>query len=216
MLSGVQSTSSACYSSSMEESEKTQSVVFLSDTGLDKNRLTLEQEKRLEDIKSYIDNCYNKDISTSTGRKKIKELRKVITQYITYVESYRDNIYNVIIDKRTGRGEMITLRPEYDKMHRDSYFQGLIYLSKLRDLIRNEIDNPSMKYKESLSKIFDVLGKGAVYGDIKALNEDRKLPEFKYNSAHDDDGDIFVCVMRSLECAGHIGILLCMCLMGGK
>ncbi|CNC62703.1 NleF caspase inhibitor [Yersinia pseudotuberculosis] len=222
MLSGVQSTSSACYSSSMEESEKTQSVVFLSDTGLDKNRLTLEQEKRLEDIKSHIDNCYNKDISTSTGRKKIKELRNEITQYITYVESYRGKIYDVIIDKRTGRGEMIILKPGCDETHRDSYLQGLIYLSKLRDLIRNEIDNSPIKYKKSLSKIFDVMGKSAVYGDIKALNEDRELPDFKYSdsecSAYDYSyGDhALECGVRSLECVGYTGLLICMCLMGGK
>ncbi len=27
------------------------------------------------------------------------------------------------------------------------------------------------------------MGKGAVYGDIKALNEDRKLPDFKYSDS---------------------------------
>ncbi|PVU39082.1 hypothetical protein A8M59_11345, partial [Yersinia pestis] len=198
------------------------SVVFLSDIGLDKNRLTLEQEKGLKDIKSSIDDCYHNGISTSTGRKKIKELRNKVTQYINSVESYRDKIYDVIIDKRTGRGEKIILKSGCDETHRNSYLKGIIYLSKLQDLIRNEIDNAPIKYKKSLSKVFDVMGKGAVYGDIKALNEDRKLPDFKYSdsecSAYDYSygNHALECGIRSLECAGQTGLLICMCLMGGK
>lgn len=222
MLSGIQSALPICYSPSMGKSEKTQSVVFLSDVGLDKHRLTPEQDKGLKDVKSSIDDCYHKGVSTSAGRKKIKELRNEITQYITSVESCRGKIYDVIIDKRTGRGEMIILKPGCDETHRDSYLQGLIYLSKLRDLIRNEIDNSPVKYKKSLSKVFDVMGKGAVYGDIKALNEDRELPDFKYSdsecSAYDHSyGDhALECGVRSLECVGYTGLLICMCLMGGK
>ncbi|BET62104.1 NleF caspase inhibitor [Yersinia pseudotuberculosis] len=172
---------SPTYSCSNIEDVKDTPCKTLSDSDINQCRLTSEQESKLDEIKSIIQDIHQKEVNKTSVKKNLNTLKNEFRQLIEISAELREKIYEVMIHKKTG-AEMLEFRPGYDKSDRDNYINDLIYLYKIHQCVSDSIENAPKNYKGLLKKIIDTKDKSPVHGDIKSLSEGHEVPTLKYNN----------------------------------